>query len=148
MKNLITRLASIGAVFAMIICLQTVVFSQEKPLTIDQVSRAIATFRNDKKLLEKIISDVRSRGVDFLLTAENNTRLRKEGASDEIFHVIIMSTENKNCREQIERFNKIVQTDSKNAQAFFERGKAIKTAVLFFRFLKVTNLMKIKGKSI
>ena len=67
---------------------QIVVLSQEKPFTINQISRAIATFSKDKKLFKKIISDVRSRGVDFPLTAETETLLRNEGATDELIEVI------------------------------------------------------------
>lgn len=125
MKKLIIRLATIGAAFAVIICFQTVILSQEQPLTIDQISRAIEAFNKDKKLSEKIIGDVRSRGVDFPLTEENYARLRKAGATDEILSVISLLVFSQECREQIERFGKIIQSDSKNAQAFFERGKSL-----------------------
>ncbi|MCY7346573.1 MAG: tetratricopeptide repeat protein [Pyrinomonadaceae bacterium] len=127
MKKLIVRLPAVGVVFAMIICFQTVVFPQEKPFTIDQISRAIAASSKDKKLLEKIVGDVRSRGVDFFLTQEVIARLRKAGATDEILGVINLLISTKDCRERIERFSKILQVDSKNAQAFFERGKGYKS---------------------
>lgn len=71
--------------------------SQNKPFTIGQILRAIASINqergNKKKLLsDKIIGDVRQRKVDFPLTKENETLLRNEGATDELINVIRQSS--------------------------------------------------------
>lgn len=84
MKKLFIRVVIVAAMFLATVYFQTIIFSQTKPLTLDQISRAISTFSKDKKLLKKIIVDVRNRGVDFSLTAENEGRLRREGATDEL----------------------------------------------------------------
>jgi len=89
MKKLIVSIAVIIAVFVGLTHLQTIVFSQTKPFTIGQILRAISTPSSDKKaLFKKIVKDVRSRGVDFPLTAENETLLRNEGATDELIEAI------------------------------------------------------------
>ena len=63
--------------------------SQTKPFTIGQILRAISTpSKNKTALLKKIANDVRSRGVDFPLTAENETLLRNEGATNELIEAI------------------------------------------------------------
>jgi len=89
MKKLIVSFSVIAGMFAGVIHFQTVVFSQTKPFTIGQILRAISTPSRDKKALyKKIANDVRNRGVDFPLTAENETLLRNEGATEELIEAI------------------------------------------------------------
>ena len=89
MKKLFIGAALIAAFLAGAGRFQTPVFSQAKPFTIGQILRAISAPSADKKaLFKKINADVRSRGVDFPLTAENETLLRSEGATDEIIETI------------------------------------------------------------
>ena len=125
-KKPINKLLMIVVAFFLITThFQRVAFSQTDPLTIDQISRAISKAGKDKTILKKIVNDIRSRGTDFRITSENYARLRKDGVTDEILFIIQMSIDfKKNCDEPIDRFSKIIQSDSKNAQAFFDRGKS------------------------
>ncbi len=67
--------------------------SQTVPLTMRQILNAVAAMNETpdkykKKATDKILKDVRQRGVDFSLTKENEALLRTEGATDEIIEAI------------------------------------------------------------
>lgn len=67
--------------------------SQTNPFTMEQILNAITriteTSVNERKVLsDKILEDVRQRGVDFPLTKENESTLRFWGATDELIKAI------------------------------------------------------------
>jgi tetratricopeptide (TPR) repeat protein len=89
MKKLIVSFVLIATMSVGVIYFQNVVFSQTKPFTIVQIIRAISTpSKNKKALFKKIVGDVRSRGVDFPLTADREDDLRQAGATDELIEAI------------------------------------------------------------
>lgn len=82
----------IGWILSIWIC-TTESTGQSKPFTLGQVLRAIASTTQvseteGKTLMAKITNDIRRRKVDFLLTKENESILRAEGASDQLIEVI------------------------------------------------------------
>lgn len=89
MKKLVIGGILIAAFLAGAVHFEKIVGSQAKPFTIGQILRAISAPSADKKaLFKKITADVQTRGVDFPLTAENETLLRNEGATDELIEII------------------------------------------------------------
>lgn len=89
MKKLIIGGWLIAAFLAVAVNFEKTIRSQAKPFTVGQILRALSAPTGDKKaLFKKIAADVQARGVDFSVTAENESLLRNEGATDELIEVI------------------------------------------------------------
>ncbi|CAN5425306.1 hypothetical protein BH20ACI1_BH20ACI1_08280 [soil metagenome] len=89
MKKMIVSLIVITALFAAFIRFQTIASSQtEPPFKFEQILSALIAIKERKKTLQEIINDIKKRGVDFPLTAENDKRLRDEGATNEFIEAI------------------------------------------------------------
>jgi hypothetical protein len=104
MKRLIISFVVIAAMFAGVSHFQTVVFSQTKPYSIGQILRAISSANDGKVSFEKIVKDVRSRGVNFPLTAETETLLRNDGAADLIIEVISPESVIRDTQDKFEEY--------------------------------------------
>lgn len=89
MEKTIVSLMVTAALFAAFICFQTNVYSQtEPPLDLIKISNALEFVRKKEISIEKVIEDVKKSRVDFTLTAENEKRLRNEGATDRLIEAI------------------------------------------------------------
>src|SRR5688572_26339392 len=69
------------------------VYSQNKPFTLQQILNAVDLInkekgREKKTLSARVIEDIKNRKVDFHLTQENESALRKKGAGESLINII------------------------------------------------------------
>ncbi len=89
MKKMIVSFIILTALFAAFTHFQTIVSSQTKtPFTIDKILGSLIAIKKKQATFQKIIDDIKIQGVDFPLTAENEKRLRKKGATNKLIEAI------------------------------------------------------------
>lgn len=117
--------------------------AQTEPLTYQEIITALnaklpnSVFKNKTQLLEFVVSQIKARRVDSQLTKENETLLRKAGATDELIQTINQNSPNPKMealshadsffkagdyKKAIEEYNKIIESDPESREAYLQLG--------------------------